>query len=161
MAIAHHHQQLLCGELDTDMKKENFIYSAKDNAIYPVALKQIYVDAGTWPDDGVPITDAMADDFSKRPADKFMVTGEDGLPTWEMEPPLTKEQLIALAETEKLRLIAEVHTETEMLRAKLALGRIKDNEKARLNAWLDYLDELEAVDVSTAPIIIWPVKPAV
>lgn len=48
-----------------------------------------------------------------------------------------------------------------MLRAKLALGRIKDDEKALLNAWLDYLDELEAVDVSTAPDIIWPVKPAV
>ncbi|HBC7444563.1 TPA: tail fiber assembly protein, partial [Morganella morganii] len=44
---------------------------------------------------------------------------------------------------------------------KLALGRISDNEKARLNAWLDYLDELEAVDVFTAPDIIWPVKPVV
>ncbi|OVF59300.1 hypothetical protein B5724_00660 [Morganella morganii] len=26
---------------------------------------------------------------------------------------------------------------------------------------MDYLDELEAVDVSTAPDIIWPVKPEV
>ncbi|OVF57468.1 hypothetical protein B5724_03760 [Morganella morganii] len=26
---------------------------------------------------------------------------------------------------------------------------------------MDYLDELEAVDVSTAPDIIWPVKPVV
>ncbi|WP_214179181.1 tail fiber assembly protein, partial [Morganella morganii] len=56
-------------------------------------------------------------------------------------------------------LIAEVNTETQILQTKLALGRIKDDEKARLNAWLDYLDELEAVDVSTAPDIIWPVKP--
>ncbi|WP_303046909.1 tail fiber assembly protein [Edwardsiella tarda] len=28
-----------------------------------------------------------------------------------------------------------------------------------LISWLDYLDELETVDVSTAPDIIWPVKP--
>ncbi|HDU8581386.1 TPA: tail fiber assembly protein [Morganella morganii] len=76
-----------------------------------------------------------------------------------INPPVTREQQIAEAEAEKQRLIAEVHTETEMLRAKLALGRIKDDEKARLNAWLDYLDELEEVDVSTAPDIIWPVKP--
>ncbi|OVF52774.1 hypothetical protein B5724_14330 [Morganella morganii] len=26
---------------------------------------------------------------------------------------------------------------------------------------MDYLEELEAVDVSTAPDIIWPVKPVV
>lgn len=76
-------------------------------------------------------------------------------------PPPTKEQLVELAEAEKQLLIAEVTSETEMLRTKLALGRIKDDEKALLNTWLDYLDELEAVDVSTAPNIIWPVKPEV
>lgn len=76
-------------------------------------------------------------------------------------PPPTKEQLVDLAEAEKQILIAEVTSETEMLRTKLALGRIKDDEKALLNAWLDYLDELEAVDVSAAPDIIWPVKPVV
>ncbi|WP_413493142.1 tail fiber assembly protein [Morganella psychrotolerans] len=76
-----------------------------------------------------------------------------------LNPPLTKEQLIEQAEAKKQFLIAEVNAETEMLRAKLALGRIKEDEKALLNAWLDYLDELEAVDVSTAPDIIWPVKP--
>lgn len=78
-----------------------------------------------------------------------------------INPPVTKEQQIADAEETKQRLISEVTTETAMLRAKLALGRIKDDEKALLNAWLDYLDELEAVDVSTAPDINWPVKPVV
>lgn len=76
-------------------------------------------------------------------------------------PPPTKEQLIAKAEYDKQALIDEVQAETQLLQTKLALGRISDNEKARLNAWLDYLDELEAVDVSTAPDIIWPVKPEV
>lgn len=78
-----------------------------------------------------------------------------------INPPVTKEQLIAEAEARKQALIAEVHTETEMLRAKLALKRIKPDEESLLNTWLDYLDELEAVDVSTAPGIIWPVKPVV
>ncbi|MEM8183805.1 tail fiber assembly protein [Morganella morganii] len=78
-----------------------------------------------------------------------------------IKPSPTKEQQIEQAEAEKQRLIAEVHTETEMLRTKLVLKRIKPDEEARLIAWLDYLDELEAVGVSTAPDIIWPVKPVV
>ncbi|HAT1513804.1 tail fiber assembly protein [Morganella morganii] len=43
----------------------------------------------------------------------------------------------------------------------LALVCIREGEKIRLNAWLDYLDELEAVDVFTASDIIWPVKSVV
>lgn len=74
-------------------------------------------------------------------------------------PPLTKAQLIEQAEAQKQYLIAEVHTETEMLRAKLALKRIKPDEEALLNAWLDYLELLEAVDTSAAPDIDWPQKP--
>ncbi|MDN3816940.1 tail fiber assembly protein [Morganella morganii] len=77
------------------------------------------------------------------------------------QPKLTQAQRIEMAEEQKQYLISEVHTETQMLQTKLALGRIKDDEKTLLNAWLDYLDELEAVDVSTAPDIIWPVKPEV
>ncbi|HCD1110735.1 tail fiber assembly protein [Morganella morganii] len=73
-------------------------------------------------------------------------------------PRPTKEQLIAKAEYDKQALITEVQAETQLLQTKLALGRITPDEKARLNAWLDYLDELEAVDVSTAPDIIWPKK---
>lgn len=71
----------------------------------------------------------------------------------------TKAQLIEQAEAQKQYLIAEVHTETEILRAKLALKRIKPAELELLNAWLDYLDLLEAVDTSTAPDIDWPQKP--
>lgn len=74
-------------------------------------------------------------------------------------PPPTKEQLIELAEAEKQSRITEVHTETEILRAKLALGRIMGDEKTLLIAWLDYLDLLEAIDTSLAPDISWPVKP--
>lgn len=74
-------------------------------------------------------------------------------------PRPTKEQLIAKAEYDKQALITEVQAETQLLQTKLALGRITPDEKARLNAWLDYLDELEAVDVSTAPDITWPPKP--
>lgn len=42
---------------------------------------------------------------------------------------------------------------------KAAMGRLKDSEKEQYNAWLDYLDELEVVDTSNAPDIIWPEAP--
>lgn len=42
---------------------------------------------------------------------------------------------------------------------KAALGRLGGNDLAQYNLWLDYLDALEAVNVSTAPDITWPEKP--
>lgn len=85
--------------------------------------------------------------ISKKEADKIT------------NPPPTKQQLIEQAEAQKQYLIAEVNAETQMLQTKLALKRIKADELELLNAWLDYLDLLEAVDTSTAPDIDWPVKP--
>lgn len=78
---------------------------------------------------------------------------------WVTDKTAKKESDIAAAEAKKQFLIAEVNAETQMLQTKLALGRIRENEKARLNAWLDYLDLLEAVDTSPAPDIDWPQKP--
>nr|WP_105666111.1 tail fiber assembly protein [Cronobacter dublinensis] len=47
------------------------------------------------------------------------------------------------------------------LASKLLLGRISDSEKARLNSWLDYIDALQAIDISVAPNITWPYVPSV
>ncbi len=138
-----------------------YIFDKKTNAFYPVALQQEYENAGMWPESGVEITEEVFAAFRNPPEGKMLGSDKKGNPVWVDVPPLTHEQHVAIAESQKQALITEVNTETEMLRAKLALGRIKDDEKALLNAWLDYLDELEAVDVSTAPDIIWPVKPEV
>lgn len=85
--------------------------------------------------------------ISKKEADKIT------------NPPPTKQQLIEQAEAQKQYLIAEVNAETQILQTKLALKRIKPDELELLNAWLDYLDLLEAVDTTTAPDIDWPQKP--
>ena len=44
---------------------------------------------------------------------------------------------------------------------KAAIGRLKGEELAQYNSWLDYLDALELVDISGAPDIEWPTPPAV
>ncbi|MCU8696356.1 tail fiber assembly protein [Enterobacter cloacae] len=137
----------------------NYKYSAKNDVFIPASFIAEYEEAGWDFSDAIDVDDDVYLEFINPPAGKVRVAGKDGLPAWEDIPPPTKEQLIELTEAKKQSLIAEVNTETEMLRAKLALGRIKDDEKALLNAWLDYLDELEAVDVSTAPDVIWPEPP--
>lgn len=78
---------------------------------------------------------------------------------WVTDKPAKKESDIAAAEAQKQYLIVEVQTETQILQTKLSLKRIKPAELELLNAWLDYLDLLEAVDTSTAPDINWAQKP--
>ncbi|MEY1090006.1 tail fiber assembly protein [Morganella morganii] len=138
-----------------------YIFDKKTNAFYPVALRQEYENAGMWPKSGVEITEDVFASFRNQPEGKMLGADKKGNPVWVDVPPLSHEQHVAIAESQKQALITEVNTETEMLRTKLALKRIKPDEEALLIAWLDYLDELEAVDVSTAPDIIWPVKPEV
>lgn len=137
----------------------NYKYSAKNDVFIPASFIAEYEEARWDFSDAIDVDDDVYLEFINPPAGKVRVAGKDGLPAWEDIPPPTKAQLIERAEQQRKMLIAEVTAETEMLRAKLALGRIKDDEKALLNAWLDYLDELEAVDVSTAPDVIWPEPP--
>ncbi|HCU2394894.1 tail fiber assembly protein [Morganella morganii] len=137
----------------------NYKYSAKNDVFIPASFIAEYEEAGWDFSDAIDVDDDVYLEFINPPSGKVRVAGKDGLPAWEDIPPPTKEQLVEQAEAKKQSLIAEVNMETEMLRAKLALGRIKDDEKALLNAWLDYLDLLEAVDTSTAPDIDWPQKP--
>lgn len=142
---------------------DTYLFCTKDNGFYPLALKADYEGAGTWPDSGKVVPAEVYAAFAPENAPEGKMRGSDkkGNPAWVDIPPLSHEEAVAAAKDKKQYLIAEVHTETEMLRAKLALKRIKPDEEALLIAWLDYLDELEAVDVSTAPDIIWPVKPEV
>ncbi|WP_395597477.1 tail fiber assembly protein [Morganella morganii] len=74
-------------------------------------------------------------------------------------PPKTKEQLIAEAEAQKQHLIAEASQKTQMWQTQLLLGIITEEDKASLKEWMLYVQHVQAVDVSTAPDITWPVKP--
>ena len=47
------------------------------------------------------------------------------------------------------------------LTLRAGIGRLKGEELAQYNLWLDYLDALELVDTSGAPDIEWPTPPAV
>lgn len=83
------------------------------------------------------------------------------MPAWVDIPPLSHEEEIAAAEAEKQYRIdqANEYINSKQWPGKAALGRLADDEKAQYNEWLDYLDALESVDISSAPDINWPESP--
>lgn len=66
----------------------DYIFSAKNNAFYPVDMMDDYVSAGSWPDDGVDVTKEIFLEFAGvPPAGKERGVGENGLPVWVDIPP--------------------------------------------------------------------------
>lgn len=140
-----------------------YIYDAKTNAFYPVALKESYIAKGLWPESDVEIDEETFAEFQNPPAGKMVVAGDDGYPAWTDIPPPTHEQLVAIADAEKQSLIdqANEYINSKQWPGKAAMGRLKDSEKIQYNAWLDFLDDIEAVDTSTAPDVTWPKQPEI
>ena len=68
---------------------------------------------------------------------------------------------IAKAEADKTALIdaANLFIASNNWPSKLALGRLNDDDKARFNLWLDYIDEVIAVDTQKATEVEWPTPP--
>ncbi|HBK4844333.1 MULTISPECIES: tail fiber assembly protein [Enterobacter cloacae complex] len=139
-----------------------YVYSKVKNAFYPLSMKQNYIDAGTWPEDGIEVDDLIFAEFQITPAGKMRVAGEDGLPAWADIPPPSHDELVAQAEAEKQSRIdsANDYMNGKQWPGKAAIGRLKGDALAQYNLWLDYLDALDAVDTSKAPDITWPTPPA-
>lgn len=74
------------------------------------------------------------------------------------QPEPTHDELVQQAELQKQTLISQAneYIDSKQWPSKLALGSLKDDEKASFNKWLDYLDALESVDPSKAQEIVWP-----
>ena len=141
-------------------------YLYVNNLAYPYELQSLYVEKGEWPEEkGVDIDEVIFREYfyDTPPEGKYRCVGEDGLPAWADIPPPTREEQIASAETKKQQLInqANDYMNSRQGVGKAAIGRLKGEELAQYNLWLDYLDALELVDTSSAPDIEWPTPPAV
>ncbi|EIF7518011.1 DUF4376 domain-containing protein [Salmonella enterica] len=64
-------------------------YSPSQNAFYHESLKQVYIDAGTFPDDTVEVDDTVWLEFAGNhpPEGKQRAAGSDNLPCWVDIPP--------------------------------------------------------------------------
>ncbi|WP_154825883.1 tail fiber assembly protein [Enterobacter hormaechei] len=78
------------------------------------------------------------------------------------EPEKTHNELVeeAIAKKNSLIMSANEFMNGKQWPGKAAIGRLKGEELAQYNLWLDYLDALEAIDTASAPDIKWPTLPA-
>jgi hypothetical protein len=67
---------------------------------------------------------------------------------------------VAEAARHKAELISQANSATQAWQTQLSLGIITDADKVLLTVWMQYIQMLQAVDVSTAPDISWPQMPA-
>ncbi|MBQ0246744.1 tail fiber assembly protein [Citrobacter freundii] len=136
-------------------------YSKTTNAFYDLSREDAFIEAGTWPNDVIEVEQSIADEFMQTPpSGKLRVSGDDGLPAWGDIPPPTRDELIAIAENERQRLLAYADVVMLDWRTELMLGEISDTNRAKLSAWLAYKNEVKEVDVTIGPEnVIWPVPP--
>lgn len=78
---------------------------------------------------------------------------------WVTDEDAQKGGQIAAAEQNKSVLLAEAQNTISLWQTELQLGLISEDDKTSLIAWMKYIQALNAVDISTAPDIEWPVKP--
>lgn len=61
----------------------DYVYSAKNNAFFPVVMLDSYKDAGWDLSDAIPVDESVFIEFSANTPGVVRVAGEDGLPKWE------------------------------------------------------------------------------
>lgn len=141
---------------------ELYIYSAKNNSFFPKDYVIKFEQCGWDLGDAVDVDHQLFIEYTgDAPAGKVRVAGADGMPAWGDIPPLSHEEKVALAESHKLALIdqANSYMNGKQWPGKAAIGRLKGDELAQYNLWLDYLDALETVNTFVTAEIIWPEAP--
>ncbi|EME2025792.1 tail fiber assembly protein [Cronobacter sakazakii] len=79
-----------------------------------------------------------------------------------VEPPipeLTYDEQLALAENLRQELLAQADNVTADWRVELMLGDINEEDKSKLQKWMEYKRKVKEVDTSLAPNINWPESP--
>lgn len=132
---------------------------------YSPSLNGFLLEATAEEYDGEDLTEVSQDvyhQFIAGSETQIMVAGNSG-PVWQDAPGPTQEELTQAAEYDRQRRIYDANDfmNSKQWPGKAAIGRLKGDELAHYNLWLDYLYALEAVDTSSAQDINWPVPPEV
>ncbi|WP_334470405.1 tail fiber assembly protein [Arsenophonus sp. PmNCSU2021_1] len=138
-----------------------YYYSAKENTFCPAELKQSYIDAGSFPEDAIEVSDDVWLEFAGNPPPdgKERAVGEAGLPVWVDIPPSRPQQRMDEAERKKATLMQKASAAIAPLQDAVDLDMATEAERAQLVAWKTYRVLLNRVDISKAPDIAWPEAP--
>lgn len=140
------------------MNEEKYYYSASSNSFFALSLKQSYEDSGTWPEDGVPVSDDIFSEFTSEPPEGMIRSSKDGYPAWIAKPPPSKEEMQQFASSEKARLMDLAAKMIAPLQDAVDLDMATDKEKNSLAAWKKYRVLLNRIDTGSSPIE-WPEQP--
>ena len=135
-------------------------FSATTLWFYDDSDKDKYAAGIGWPDDATRIRDDEWKQYSQ-PAPAGLMLGVDGAgkPAWINIPQPTAAELQQQAERQKATLLSEANSITQALQTQLLLGIITDKDKASLTEWMRYVQKVQAVDTSSAPVTSWPKSP--
>ncbi|HGY5180621.1 tail fiber assembly protein [Citrobacter braakii] len=133
-------------------------YSKFRNAFYPEHLQDDYRNSPDgWPDDAIAVGEGVYQYLIAGLASGKIITPDyDGFPILAERPALTTEQLIALAEEEKQRLLKLTAERIAPLRDAVDEGMATAEETAALSEWKRYRVKVMRVD-TTKPE--WPTPP--
>ncbi|HDC4262635.1 tail fiber assembly protein [Enterobacter cloacae] len=135
-------------------------YSASSNGFYNSDLKDVYIQAQTWPSDAVEISDRWYKYLIDGQEKGMVITANEyGQPALIDPPPLTKEKLIDAAEAKKQNLLSEATVAIAPLQDAVDLKIATENEISKLQDWKEYRVALNRTDTSSAPNVNWPVRP--
>ena len=70
-----------------------YLYDAVTNAFYPLALKSIYQESGSWPAKGVDVDEETYEEFQNPPTGKVRAPDSEGNASWVDIPPAPNEDL--------------------------------------------------------------------
>ncbi len=78
----------------------------------------------------------------------------NGMPAWVDIPPLSDEQYNDIALAQRDALIDEATKEITVWQTKLLMSRkLKGKEMLSINEWMDYIDAIADIDLTTVPNI--------
>ncbi|WP_336215142.1 tail fiber assembly protein [Enterobacter sp. P82] len=136
-------------------------YSPTTNGFYDDFLRESYEAQGTWPDDLVEISQRWREYLIQEQGNgKIISPNEYGQPVLTEQPAPTEAELYALAESKKLKLMAEATDNIAPLQDAIDLGEATPEEIGKLESWKRYRVMLNRLDMSAAPSIEWPELPA-
>lgn len=128
------------GWQQVDDHRGELVYNIADGKTVEVRLP------GDYPDGTTPLRPATPFDFWNGKS-------------WQTDTEAQRVAAVSDVETVKSACISEANSITQAWQTQLLLGMITDDDKAKLIAWMEYIQAVQAIDPALAPDTRWPEKP--
>ena len=133
-----------------------YLFSPSTLGFYPIEMKEEYLTNGSLPSDVIVVSDSVRNEYNFAPPEGKQLSSSQNMPVWIDIPPATREELIADAEREKLRLKAVADDEISWRQDAVDAGIATAEETAALSEWKKYRVMLMRVDTAKP---VWPTPP--